>query len=872
MNTFRFALLPALAAAASLQAADVAVTEETKLVVTTGDRLVPAALCQGTASLPGTATPIFHLDATGRDGWEFSDDGGTLITKIPSLTGSRYLTTDKTGGSWTIANWPVSPVLIAADPSLGGRPCIDFGEVGSKRGLLFNAVADMTTGNIPSNTLNGIGTVFWVIDSRSGGGSLMGGGYGLNNGGMNSGNLWLRGLSAYSGNWDFGDPWSPLFRYYDGAVDDAGSRSAAKGVFYHDGIAASPMRLGMNGGWEIISLQPEEPGLTATGLGLGNVGRNSNGASSGAQRIAELIVYGEKLSDADRERVEAYLRKKWFGEDPRGWNDNAVVDFVRASKNVQETYLSNGAEIEVAPAAGETLNIGRLMGGRGGYASFNLKGEGTLSIGDATSYQGTIRIHKGRMSFDKRPVPSSLPAGTVAHFDASDASSYVTETDENGLARIVRWDSLSDFTYNGHRLCLARNPECPDQVPWLCENAMPGGRSAVDFGHKRLYGPHLLLYGTNSLSSAVSLAGISTVIAVMSPHSGASGLVGAYDGAAPAAANAFSYFNPSGHDRDWYSPIFSSAVLTKVNPKLSGASDNISYIDGIRHDHTSGYPHPAWQVVAFEGAGSKFAALGLTGNYYYAGGAMRQAEIAIYTRPLSERELKDASAYLSAKWLGRETPGYARTAARSRIDDVSVLESVGPAEIHVAEGTTLRVGTLVCDGSLRKTGAGVLEVMKTVNAAVNLKVEEGTVVRADAAAPENGCAPAAEPAAHFDASDESTLMFNPSDGLDREYVWTWYDKNARNSAYWRIATQSANQPWLNRIDTLNSLPVLDFGANSSYRYLHFAKPLDGVKAAFVVWGSQAGGGCLLGNVDVHGFENGKLNDFRRLDKATVDTL
>ena len=850
-------------------AAGIPVTDTSKIVMAPGDTLVPAARSIA-PTLPSVGTPLFHFDAQTRTGWEFADGDATAITKIPSLSGSRSLTTDTTGGSWTSETWPLSPVLMAEDPTLGGKPCVDFGAIGSKKGLLFNAISDDSTGNVSSNTLEGIGTIFAVINSENGGGSLLGGGFGLNNGGLNKGNMWLRGLSAYlSGAWDLTDPWSPLIRYYNGGVNDVGNVRAAKGIAYHDGVATAPIKVGMNGGWEVISLQPDVMGFTATGIGIGTLNRGTEGSQSGGQRLAELVIYGEILSDADRAAVEAYLEKKWFNRTLRGYGDKAMVDLVRASRNEFIHFQSNGVSAVVNTGAGETLNIGRLMGGRGMHSSFNLKGSGTVTIGDASSYQGTVRLHGGTLAVSKRPIPTALPSGAVLHFDASDASSLHYTVDGDGLKRVSVWDNQSDFSYAGHRLCLAPNhANAPTKLPWILDNAFPGGKPAVDFGPGTTSGAHMLVAHADATNTNVKLSCVSTVIAVVSPHSGATSLVGPFDGATPAATTANSYFNPSAESRTWNQSLFSSAALSSINPTLNGATNNIAFIDGIRHDHTTGYPHPGWQVAAFLSPGSQIGAIGSTANHYYAGGACCLAEIVMYVRPLSEQEIKDASAYLSAKWFGRETPGYAKTAERAQVNDIAVLDVAGAAELNIASGTTVRVGRLMCDSTLRKTGGGTLEVGQAGNSPLGLVVEDGNVVSAAAIEPEDNCSPAKDPAAHFDSSALDSFITYPSGGLD--YVWLWYDKNCRNLAYWNSRTQISNEPWINTTDTLNGKPVVDFGATGSYRYLRLAKPLDGVKAAFVVWGSQNGGGTLLGCINVHGFDNSNMKDFLRAANATIN--
>ena len=127
--------------------------------------------------------PMFWLDATATNSWEFNAQGEIL--KIPSKSASsRYLTSE---GSDIIAEnysnklWYDSvkgskirkPTLDPVDDGLNGS-CIDFGERGSRKVLFFNPV---TAGEnaAPSNTLSGIGTIIGVYRSVDGGGNILGG-------------------------------------------------------------------------------------------------------------------------------------------------------------------------------------------------------------------------------------------------------------------------------------------------------------------------------------------------------------------------------------------------------------------------------------------------------------------------------------------------------------------------------------------------------------------------------------------------------------------------------------------------------------------------------------------------------------------------
>ena len=637
-------------------AVDNVVSDATKIVLDTGDSVTPSARAIPD-TLPGSATPLFRFDAMATAGWEFDATDATKITKIPSLNGARFLTSTLTGGDWS-ASWPNSPSLVT-DPTLGGgKPCVDFGAAGSKLGLLFDPV---TGGGGVENRLYGIGTVIAVLNSEKGGGTLLGGGTGPNNGGTNTGFYFRRGLAAATPGtaWDPLDYSSVIFRWYTGAIGDVAAKVAALGTVYLDGRPVAPAHHGLSGGWDVVSLQPTEASLNAHGVGLGAIGSYPFASNfSGGQRIAELIIYDQVISDDDRAAIEGYLQRKWFGRDARGFGANAVVDTVRVARNAYESYESNGAVAKAVVGEGETLTVKRLFGGRGGWSSFNVSGGGTLKLGTASEYQGPVRSSGARFAFDRRVTPSALPAGAIAHFDVTDAESI--HENETG---VYQWDSQSDFLLNGHKLVLYYETDHAAQVPRKTSTG-PGGRAALDFWCNTgdgVSGAYLRLAYADTLAQAKA-QGVSTVLAVIRPYKFGHALCGAFDGADPAAATANSYFNPSAYNSAWNKSLFSATANTSKHPTLTGANANRMWTDGLRHDHTTGYAHNGWQVVAIQGPGSQFGALGATAHYYYAGGGFEIAEIVYFCRQLSEDEILDAQAYLSDKWFGRETAGYRRTA------------------------------------------------------------------------------------------------------------------------------------------------------------------------------------------------------------------
>ena len=94
----------------------------------------------------GLPTPIFWFDCQQTNDWEFATDanGRLCVSKIPSLVGERFLTTNQWETGVRVPNWnQKAPIFVASDPELSGLPMIDLADgksLNSQIGLNFNAV------------------------------------------------------------------------------------------------------------------------------------------------------------------------------------------------------------------------------------------------------------------------------------------------------------------------------------------------------------------------------------------------------------------------------------------------------------------------------------------------------------------------------------------------------------------------------------------------------------------------------------------------------------------------------------------------------------------------------------------------------------
>ena len=748
----------------------------------------------------GLGTPLFWLDASMTNGWEFGENGE--VKKIPSRGEITACLSSEVEGCRSIGwlQYMMAPVWHEVDDHLG-FPSVDFGEIGSRRGLVF------TQNGSDVAYLSPIGTVCCVYDSRSGGGWFLGGGP------ANKLYQWNRSHSdvrvdiadCYYFNW-----YVPLFESY---ADDF-----VNGLAWHDGLPTMSKYNGFAHRWEVLSVVPNNgPCCTAMGLGI-NDARVAN--CSGGMRIAEMIIFPTVLSDADRRRVEAYLSAKWFGEARRGWNGHAEIAQLHVGV---ETANATSMAVTSEVPSGVTLAIDRLTGGRGPLSSFTKRGAGTLAVGASSQYGATVKVDEGTLEFPRRARAASLPGDAYVHFDASARSSIVS-VNEGGVDYVASWSNLTGEKFKGQDLYAESEG---GTRPRLVANALGDGADVVDFGAFGTDGAWMR-FVTNA-QAAVELNGMVTVIAVVDAREGGGHLVGRIDEVGTLSGLRRERKDLGGSH---YHGLLQLGTMT--NPTYS-MTNGVLYVDGHRAVSEKGYPSPGWHVMAVEVPVNNISFLGKSANYC---GGFRLAELVMWPKVLTDLELRDASAYLAARWLKRDLPGYEKCAARVQ-GDVQRLEVADGAEVSVSGAGTARVGELVARGKMVKKGAGTFEARMTSESDDGeLDVREGAFVAIAAPDAVSGV-PAAEPTFWLDAANAAAMDLVSEGGVN--YVKRWHDAGGSGDVAWNEKT--ANMPFLNDADDarLNGKAVVDFGAFRSAHSLHFSRSRDGVRAIYLVYGEQGRG-------------------------------
>ena len=820
--------------------------------VTVADAYSVSATADGTVSVAtptfqlnayptDVGQPLFWFDASDTNGWEFTLSGGTKrVTKVPSKAGSklegiRYLSnkeedvnrattpTSGDGDEWygwwstdkadcTTLYSMQAPVYKTDDATLVGGCCLEFGNFGSKCALRFNNHTDAGC-TVASNALRNIGTIVAVYGSQNGGGWFLGGG------GNGSAIRWHRAGGDQSGEAHWSNP----------VLRSMSNSWSINGILRHDGLATYPGHVGFNHGWEVLGWQfTSADGLTF-GPGIGD-GRGYGASRSGGQRIAEMIFFDTVLSRSDVEKVEAYLQKKWFNRSFAGRNGEARLDSLTSTALWLDAF-QKGTTTELAVGADESLTIGRVEGGRGTDARIRKTGAGRLALGDATGYAGSVELAGGTLDYPQRrtiPTADELPRDCWAHFDPSDEASLSTYEEDgslwfNGLANLAgtqRYDSTAkvwkDFYLGNYK-----NRRC-----WVRMNALGEGLNVIDMGNISVSSGRYLCFTheapseKHDVTAETAMTGITTYIAVYS----ARGSGGHF------ARNAM--YERKTQSIGTYSGWFANGILSNRKPNTTqdlAGTNGVVYIDGERVDPANGRLKTAgFQIVALQTSGyDAFTRLGISLNNDYMGGQML-GELFLYRRPLSETEIKDVSAYLAKKWLGRELVGYTADGSRTRTAaDLHRIDATGSADVRVASGETVRVGALTgtAEGSVMKTGTGTFAV-ESLATTGSVTVASGALTVTGPLETATDCEVAADPLAWFDPTDETRM--NIERGSDGNWLAQWYDKKMAHT----LATHSdARRPQL-KTDVVSGNTYLDTRTD---RFMYLEKAIESARSVYVIW-------------------------------------
>lgn len=147
-----------------------------------------------------------------------------------------------------------------------------------------------------------IRTVFWVIGSRNGGGFLLG-----DSRDISGSRHFHRG--SWSGTYG-GVPSDPLW-------NSAADKGIVKvGETWTNGVPVDGTTTGLSGDYDLVSwrLSASDDAVNNTPSAdwFASCYASADGRLNGGQELAEVLIYTNRLTDAERKATEIYLNRKWF--------------------------------------------------------------------------------------------------------------------------------------------------------------------------------------------------------------------------------------------------------------------------------------------------------------------------------------------------------------------------------------------------------------------------------------------------------------------------------------------------------------------------------------------------------------------------------
>jgi len=180
---------------------------------------------------------------------------------------------------------------------LNGLPMLDFGRLGQGGGSGDNRMLQF------KNYQTNIRTVFWVVGSKNGGGFLLGDS--LPNG---SERHFHRGSTSGTYGGVASDP------IWGVAGQDKGIVRA--GETWTNGVSVNGTATGLSGQYDLVtwrlSSAYDAANNTPGAVWFASCYADPGGRLNGGQELGEVLIYTNRLSDAEVRATERYLTRKWF--------------------------------------------------------------------------------------------------------------------------------------------------------------------------------------------------------------------------------------------------------------------------------------------------------------------------------------------------------------------------------------------------------------------------------------------------------------------------------------------------------------------------------------------------------------------------------
>lgn len=518
------------------------------------------------ATIPASVVPAFWVDA--------SQAGDILTNAQGGVTQWWDVRKSVPEDSWMYAyseNAASAPGVLEA--SANGLPVVAFGQYQSGHYLRWSAQVDP------------VRTFFMALGTHEGGGYLLG---------CTTTNDFIRS-SGGGGSYRM-----PLW--------NTGKIYTRFGRTYVDGEPFAPdQAVPFNGGYQVLSFVDDTTESNNPTLLRGRADQFARYMTvaplyTGGQRLGEVLICTNVVTEAERAAIEKYLSAKWVAD-------------IRRLEVLGESQMTLGA--------GETLSVDVACGA----GRLVKEGEGNLKVSNAALLAGGLTVKAGRLAFARTDRVEALDP--IYHVDASAANGSVMT---NPYGYVTNW---ADVRFNGR---YAEATNATDNAPNLLLNAV-NGRPVVDFNYYNYYGS--TAYGSlRYLCLTQEISTIRTAFWLLGSQLGGGFLLG--------HSTKYDFHRGAGTAGDSYAPaLFSGSASAFVR-------DGRIFVDGAKLDspYQQNVLNGGYQLIQLVTTGNASANQFSHDRVGSQCGGQRLGEVVLYNYPLTEKERMNMEALLSSKWFG----------------------------------------------------------------------------------------------------------------------------------------------------------------------------------------------------------------------------
>ncbi len=479
------------------------------------------------------------------------------------------------------------------------------------------------------------------------------------------------------------------------------------------------------------------------------IGAETASSNVGGIELAEVLVYTNELSSAQRRDIHSYLRAKWQSAD-------MAADWDFGSISVLEPKTGHGnISVEDGSLAVREIRL------KSSATTFSKDGSGTLEVGSLYPEGTSVEVDGGGIAFRnlEGEVKKEMAANPSVWLDASQSDTFVYDPTNSSL--VCQWNDPRGTNHRGQTIyatnttlkgVYGRSPEIVYDTPT--------GLAALDFG-TATNGTGMLAgdggdAGAMKISNANFREGFLVIKATASKFIGFStggseffdGWINGY------ALLSSTWCSPSACGGYW---TVNGTVFDAPYHKTTPLSTGTYYVIGLR---LSSDLIENMDRLAVERA---------TVSADYMGG-VSIAEVVYYDRILTPNERHNTEAYLMDKWLGEEHPAVQNG---TTISSMKFADGVSPT---IDTDVDMTIGSVEGTGTIVKKGAGDVTISGSIGAGVEgLDVQDGSLSAA--------VKPSLFSSAtlHLDASD--TNSFDYADNGTSNEVTAWHDCDGRSEYY-----------------------------------------------------------------------------------------